>query len=209
MLSNWRQKIAQIQEWNTVERGCLPAVLVGLCYLQYGGWGLGSLYLDTAGELIRRETALALLPLVGAIIAASVLLVLLGLALRQRMPEAEWYQHLTTNFYTLSLVLGGFLVGPLSFVTAVVLTSAPLVGFLILSRHVLLVAAAIAFVIVLGINAAAAYGLLPYAPLLVAPQDTKGALLWTHRPCPWPRPDPRPGPRLRTARRPWPWPARW
>lgn len=180
MHSRWRQKIAQIQEWNTVERGCIPAAVVGLSYLQCGAWGLYSLYRDTAGELVRREAILAMLPQVGAIIAASVFLVLLGLALRKRLPEAEWYQHLTTNFYTLALVLGGFLIGPLSFTTGVVLTSAPIVAFLILSRRVVLVAVPIAFFAMLGINTGTAYGLLPYAPLLVAPHDAESALFWTH-----------------------------
>lgn len=180
MQSRWRQKIAQIQEWNTVERGCIPAAVVGLSYLQYGAWSLYSLYRDTAGEWVRREAILALLPYVGAIIAASLFLVLFGLVLRKRMPEAEWFAHLTTNFYTLALVLGGFLIGPLSFTTGVVLISAPIVAFLILSRRVMLVAVPIAFLAMLGINTATAYDLLPYAPLLVAPHDAESALFWTH-----------------------------
>lgn len=180
MQIHWRQKIAQIQEWNTVERGCIPAGMIGLCYLQYVAWCLYSLYRDTAGDMVRREVVQAVLPLAGAIIAASVLLVLLGVALRKRMPESEWYQHLTTNFYTLALVLGGFLIGPLSFATAVVLTSAPIVAFLILSRRVMLIAVPIALLTVLGINIGTAYGWLPYAPLLVAPHDVESALFWTH-----------------------------
>src|SRR5690554_1178836 len=96
------------------------------------------------------------------------------------MPKTEWFAHLTTNFYTLALVLGGFLIGPLSFTTGVVLISAPIVAFLILSRRVMLVAVPIAFFAMLGINTATAYDLLPYAPLLVAPHDAESALFWTH-----------------------------
>lgn len=55
MQSNWHRKITQIQEWNTVVRGCIPAAMVGLCYLQYVA---NSIHRDTAGHMIRREAAL-------------------------------------------------------------------------------------------------------------------------------------------------------
>jgi diguanylate cyclase (GGDEF)-like protein len=174
------RKFAQIQEWSGVERGCIPAAMVSLCFLQYVAWALYSLYCDPAGVLVQRTAVLAFLPQGLAVIVTGVLLTLLGLVLRKRAPKAEWFQHLTTNFYTLALVWGGFLIGPLNFTTALVLCSAPIVGFIILSRRVMLVAVPIALFAMLGINVGAAYGLLPYAPLLVEPHDTAGALFWTH-----------------------------
>jgi diguanylate cyclase (GGDEF)-like protein len=180
MRETWGQKFAQIQEWSGVERGCIPAAMVALSFLQYLAWALYSLYCDPAGVLVQRAAVLAFLPQGLAVIVTGVLLTLLGLALRKRAPEAQWFQHLTTNFYTLALVWGGFLIGPLNFTTAIVLCSAPLVGFIILSRRVMLVAVPIAFFAMLGINVGTAYGLLPYAPLLVEPHDTAGALFWTH-----------------------------
>jgi diguanylate cyclase (GGDEF)-like protein len=143
-------------------------------------WALYSLLRDPEGILVQRAAVLFFLPQALAVIVIGVLLTLLGLALRKRAPEAEWYQHLTTNFYTLALVWGGFLIGPLNFTTAIVLSSAPIVGFIILPRRVMLVAVPIAFFAMLGINVGTAYGLLPYAPLFVAPHDTASALFWTH-----------------------------
>lgn len=180
MRDTWGRKFAQIQEWSGVERGCIPAAMVALCFLQYVVWALYSLFRDPAGVLVQRAAVLALLPQALTVIAIGVLLTLLGLALRKRAPEAEWYQHLTTNFYTLALVWGGFLIGPLNFITGIVLCSAPIVGFIILSRRVMLVAVPIALFAMLGINVGAAYGLLPYAPAFVKLHDTASALFWTH-----------------------------
>jgi diguanylate cyclase (GGDEF)-like protein len=180
MRQAWRQKLAIIQEWSVVERGCIPAALVALCFVQYSAWGLFALYYDKQGVLIDRAAMLAVLVPELLIIPAGVLIVLLGLALRRRSPDAEWYQHLTANFYGLSLVWGGYLIGPLSFTTGIVLTGAPIIGFILLSRRVMVLAIAVAFFSMLAINLGTAYGLLPYAPLLLSPHDTESALLWTH-----------------------------
>ena len=88
------------------------------------------------------------------------------LFLRRRQPDAEWFMHLAAIYYALSQVWGGYLIGPMSFVTGVVMTGAPLVGFILLTRRVTLVATLVAFGAILAINLAAAYGIYAFAALL-------------------------------------------
>jgi diguanylate cyclase (GGDEF)-like protein len=179
MLDIWRRKLAIIQEWSGVERACVPPVLVALIYTQYLCWVLYCVHL-AGGQLVNAPYLLAQLPVVLGMVTSAVLLVLGGLLLRKYQPDAEWFQHLAANFYGGSLMWGGYVTGTLSFATGVVMSGAPLVGFILLSRRVMLVSTSLAFVALLLLNLCSAYGLLPYAPGILPPHDHASALLWTH-----------------------------
>jgi diguanylate cyclase (GGDEF)-like protein len=174
-----RRKFATVQEWTGVERGCIPIFLTGLIYLQYFFWGLFALGFDDTGKMSDHQVLWVQSLVLMTIITTSALLVIFGLRLNRRQPEALWFQHLGANFYGLCLVWGGYLVGTLSLPAGVVLAGAPIMGFLILDRRVMAVAIAIAFANILAFNLASAHGLLPYAPMLRTPGDVESALFWT------------------------------
>jgi diguanylate cyclase (GGDEF)-like protein len=177
-LKYWRQRLATLQGWTGVERACVPIALTGLLYLQYFFWGLAAQTHDKGQTLINPAFLWPQALLAGVVVLAAALLLMAARALDRRQPEALWFQHLGANFYGLSLVWGGYCTGTLSMPAGVVLAGAPLLGFLLLERRVMLVAIAIAFSAILVLNVASAYGLLPYAPALRAPTDTDSALFW-------------------------------
>lgn len=177
-LDAWRRKLATIQEWSGVERAFIPVVLTGLIYLQYFCWGLFVLSRDDSDRFTHSALLWPQAMVLLAIMVAAAALSLLGMRLRRTQPEAIWFQHLSANFYGVCLVWGGYLVGSLSLPAGIVLAGAPIMGFLILERRVMLVAITVAFLNILLFNLAAVGEWLPYAPLLRSPVDTGSALFW-------------------------------
>lgn len=174
----WRRKLDSVQEWSSVERGCVPIALAGLLYLQYLLWGWFALARDNADALVDAAFLAAQGRVAGAIVAAAALLLVAGRWLDRRQPEALWFQHLGAQFYGLSLAWGAYLAGTLSITTGIVLAGAPLLGFLLLDRRVMVVSITVTFGVVLLLNLLSAGGVLPYAPALRAPGDTGSALFW-------------------------------
>jgi diguanylate cyclase (GGDEF)-like protein len=180
IMQSWRYQLARIQEWSNVERACIPAALVVLTFVHYLIWVALLLYLDKTQVLVDRAALVAAIPPLVVVMGGGVLVTLLGLWLRRRTPEADWFLYLAAFCYSASQIWGGYMVGPLSFVVGIVMTGAPLVGFILLPRRVTLVSTVFAFLVIMAINLATAYDLLPYAPILKSPQDGDSALLWTH-----------------------------
>ena len=103
------------------------------------------------------------------------LLLALGLWLRQRQPNALWYQHLSANTYALVLCAAGYAAGSLNFASGVVLMGAPMVGFILMEPQVVKRAFAIALLAMVGFGLASAYGWLPYAPIMQPPSPSASA----------------------------------
>ncbi|PTQ89340.1 GGDEF domain-containing protein [Agitococcus lubricus] len=177
--SLWR-RLTILQDWSNVERACIPAALVGILYLYYMLWMMVGIHIDGAGRTFNDMAILAILPIAGFIVVCSAALTGLGLYLHQRHIDSPAFLYLCALFYALSQVWGGYLVGSLTFVVGIVMTGAPLIGFLLLPRRVMWIATSTAFFTIFGINIATTEGYLSYAPLLYEPSDVNSALLWTH-----------------------------
>ncbi|MDF2447351.1 MAG: hypothetical protein K0S46_2587 [Moraxellaceae bacterium] len=167
-------------KWNSVERGCAPLLQILLIFAYYIAGARHVLARPDRERLVDAALLEAQLPVMSVLAGGALLLFLLGLALRQRRPDALWFQFLGSQYYCLALVWVGYLTGTLSFATGVVLMGATLTGYVLLDRRVILAGFGVAFTAVLALNLAALQGLLPYAPALRAPADVAGAVFWTH-----------------------------
>lgn len=163
-----------------VEKGCIPAGFLLFIFSQYFIWCYYALTRPDRDRLINVVYVNRLLLIYSAFALGAALLLGFGLWLRKRAPNSIFYQHLTANYYGVTLVFGGYMSGALSFAAGIVLLGATLMGSLLLERRVVMPAFGIAFVTLFGFNLASAFGYLPYAPALVAPTDSASALFWTH-----------------------------
>jgi diguanylate cyclase (GGDEF)-like protein len=177
----WRIELAGVLEWSAVEKGlALPVVLIPL-YVQYILWAIYVLLREDGSQLADivylKSQTLAFL----SFIAGALVLLAVGAFLRKRAPNALWYQHLCANYYSLTLVYCGYIIGSLSFSAGVVLVGAPLVGFILLERKVTYVSWSVALLAIVCMSYAGAVGLLQYAPALVPPTpgDPANQLFWT------------------------------
>ncbi len=173
------QWLRDIQQWSTVDRGMVPMGMLVIALIQHLNWWRYAQTLPAPESLVHLQTLQTHIRTEwGFLLLASGLLAL-GFALRKRMPEAEWYQHLTANAYGLILCWGGYNAGALNFASGVVLMGAPMVGFILLNRGVVKIAFAIALATMLGLSFGSAFGLLPYSPVSVAPFGTDAKVFWT------------------------------
>lgn len=179
MQQNWFQRITSVMEWSFVVRSGFP--LVGLIVL----WTLHSIWagvvvfaIDGGDTIFDLPNYFWILRTIFFIIAGAALLLAYGYRLSQQQREPMWYQYVCASYFALGLVWGGYITGSLSIASGVVLMGAPLFGFLILERRVVLFAFSCAFIALLIFNYASAYHIIPYAPFTHPPADQAGAAIW-------------------------------
>jgi PAS domain S-box-containing protein len=173
-MDRWR-KIDPLQ-WSGVDRCLLWLVLV---------LGLFVFYLFRVDYLLehagvepyfdRRSLALFRRGLVAAI-AASVALLLIGLALRRRTPENRWILHAANQVWWVWTSLSAYAVGPLTTPILGLLLLGGFVSILLFPRRVFVPAMASGMLLLAVTTAAERADLLPYAPLFGAPLEVGGRL---------------------------------
>ncbi len=180
MKGDWYTRLTRILAWGYIARSSAPALLLLLVYAMHLFW-LGATELSSrGGHVFNLEVMRQALPTIYMIMAGAIALLCLGYLLLRLKLEPIWFQHLTANYYGLSLLWGGYLTGSLSMATGTVLMGAPLLGFILLERRVVMMAFIIAVITLFGLNIASAYSLIPYSPLLLAPAAQQDAVMWTH-----------------------------
>ena len=174
-LKRWLQAVPDM---GPVDRGFIPLLLGLPVFLQILLWQVYVLGRpDRAGlinvAVVQHDVQVAL-----AMAGLSVLLLLAGLWLRLRWPRLLAYQHVSVQFYAISMAYWGYEIGTQSFVNGVVMLSAPMVGLIILDRRVVLFGFASGLCIVIAAAFASALGYLPYAPALVPSSNSSSSLFW-------------------------------
>jgi diguanylate cyclase (GGDEF)-like protein len=149
-------------------------------WLAHTIWALFVLFIIEEQRVFSLESFRIQMPIVAMMLVGAVLLLGLGQILQARKLEPLWYQYIGAIYYGLSLVWGGYITGSLSIASGAVLMGAPLLGFLILERRVVVTAFLTSFLALLFFNTASAAEIIPYAPFVNAPTDQASAILWTH-----------------------------
>lgn len=173
------QRVAPVLEWSFIARSSIP--LVGLIFMWtfHLIWaGIVIFILDGGDKVFRRDEYALHLSIVSAMILGAFIILSVGYRLAKKKKEPIWYQALSANYFGLSLVWGGYITGALSAASGIVLMGAPLFGFLILERRVVLGAFATSLLALLLFNYASAWQWIPYAPLTIAPVDQTSAAIW-------------------------------
>ena len=180
MKGDWYSRLTRVLAWGFIARSCTPALLLLLVYGMHLLW-IGVTELSSEQRHVFSPTVMRqALPTTYLIITGAVALLGVGFLLERLKREPIWFQHITANYYSLSLLWGGYLTGSLSLAAGAVLMGAPLLGFILLERRVVMVAFIIALATLFAINIASAYGIIPYSPLLLPPAAQSDPVMWTH-----------------------------
>jgi diguanylate cyclase (GGDEF)-like protein len=177
-VSTIRKRVASLLEWSAVDKSLFVIVTLLVIVTGYMGFAYFAMNLPDADRLVNAGPIRELIGVQVGVLLGCLLIIGACLALRRRRPDALWLQHIATQFYSLSLVVNSYYIGTMAFCTGVVLLGAPVFGLILLERRVVWFATINAVLLLLGLSYATAYGLIPYAPVVVPPTDAYTNLWW-------------------------------
>lgn len=175
----WFRHLEKILEWNTVEKGLLPASFAIPIYTQYFLMCVYASHRQNCEHLVNFHYLSFLKTFLGFMIVGAVVICAAGLMLRKTRPHFLPFQYLSTFYFASSLSVLGYSIGSLSFASGVVLLGAPLLGFILLDRAVVWLCGGFAVLVTIVMAYASALELVPYAPLIIPPTDSASKLFWT------------------------------
>lgn len=166
-----RRQVAAIMEWGAVDKGLLLLVTVIPMHLQFLSWSVYVLTRPDRDRLVRIDLMLQSMQVQIALVFLGLIIAGIGVALRRRRPDLMLFQHVTLQFFSLSLVLMSYTIGTHSFPAGIVLLGAPIFGFILLDRYAVWLATLVAMATLIGLSYASVLGWIPYAPVRL-PADT-------------------------------------
>lgn len=174
----WRKRLAAALEWSVVDKGLVIMLMVIPLYLQYLAWSVYVLNRPDRDHLVQIEAVKTFMTIEVWLIVIGAVIALCGLAIRKRKPDLRLFQHITIQFFGISLVLMGYTIGTMSFPSGIVLLGAPIFGFILLNRREVWLATLTSLTLLIGLSYASTYGWLPYAPVRLQATDFASNLFW-------------------------------
>jgi diguanylate cyclase (GGDEF)-like protein len=173
-----RKRLSAALEWSAVDKGLIILVLILPIFFQYLIWSIYVLSRQDRDRLVNVLVVIDVMKIEIAFITLGIFILLLGLFLRKKNPKSILFQTLALHFFSLSLVAMSYSIGTASFCAGLVLLGAPVFGFILLDRKAVWGATMTALIVLMGLSYITAYGLLPYAPVMITPMDQVSRLFW-------------------------------
>jgi diguanylate cyclase (GGDEF)-like protein len=177
-IRTWRKRLSAALEWSAVDKGLILLVIILPIFCQYLLWSLYVVSRQDRDRLVNVPLVYEVMKIEVAFIALGIMILLVGLYLRQKKPDSIIFQTIALHFFALSLVAMSYSIGTASFCAGLVLLGAPVFGFILLDRKAVWGATITALLVLVGLSYVTAYGLLPYAPVMVAPTDQVSHVFW-------------------------------
>jgi diguanylate cyclase (GGDEF)-like protein len=174
----WRKRLSAALEWSAVDKGLILLVIILPIFCQYLLWSLYVVSRQDRDRLVNVPLVYEVMKIEVAFIALGMMILLVGLYLRQKKSDSIIFQTIALHFFALSLVAMSYSIGTASFCAGLVLLGAPVFGFILLDRKAVWGATITALLVLVGLSYVTAYGLLPYAPVMVAPTDQVSHVFW-------------------------------
>jgi diguanylate cyclase (GGDEF)-like protein len=159
-----RDFLAGWQKWTPVDQQLFHLGLSIALFGNYIVWAIYLLLREDRETLVNMPLHAPLMIMMMGIVAGYGLLIAIGLLIRRRWPGSRLFQVVSQQYFAVTLITVGHVVGMFSFATGVMLVSMPLVGFLYFERRLVWWSLATALLMVIGLGYASAVGLLTYAP---------------------------------------------
>ncbi|MDF3031715.1 MAG: hypothetical protein K0R03_2273 [Moraxellaceae bacterium] len=159
------------QTWSPVDKQIFHLGLSVALFANYMVWAVYLLLRDDRGALVDMAMHGPAMTMMTGVIAGYGVLITVGLLIRRRWPDSRLYQVVGQQYFGLSLIGVGHVIGILGFSTGIMLVSMPLVGFLYFERRIVWWSLATPLLLVVVLGFASATGLVPYAPALAEGMD--------------------------------------
>ena len=147
------------------ERTALLMFAMLLQLASYVAWDIFVILNETYHEFVNVSVAASKVKLIVVSMAVSVALMLLAIRQVQRHQFSRHLMVVAVGFYVVDMLILGWMSGLLAMALGVVLAGATFIGVLMLPPQVVLTAALIAALTILGLGVATLYFGLPYAPV--------------------------------------------
>jgi diguanylate cyclase (GGDEF)-like protein len=156
-------------EWTPTMKTALLAGLGTLQFLLYGGWGLFLLILPNRTDLLNIDHFISTIPIAIPAIVGMAMLSFIGVKINKRYPDSRLYQHFTQQYYAVTLVGFGYLIGTLSLPVGILLVGSPLIGLIFFRPLYVWLGMFTSMSLLLVLSAASAMHYIPYAPVIAQP----------------------------------------
>tara|TARA_R110002073_G_scaffold2938_2_gene19116 strand:- start:60754 stop:63144 length:2391 start_codon:yes stop_codon:yes gene_type:complete len=157
-------------EWTPTMKTALLAGLGTSQFLLYGGWGLFLLILPNREDLLNVDWVISTIPIAIPVILGMALLSFIGIKINRRYPNSPLYQHFTHQYYAITLVGFGYLIGTLSLPVGILLVGSPLIGLIFFRPAYVWFGMLTSMSLLLGLTAMSAMHYIPYAPAIAQPE---------------------------------------
>ena len=147
------------------ERTALLMFAMLLQLASYLAWDIFVIQHEAYHPFVDLDVVFSKVRLILLSMAVSVVLMLLAIRQVQRQQFSEHLMVLAVGFYVVDMLLMGWTAGLLTMALGVVLAGATFIGVLMLPPYVVLTAALIAALTIIGLGGATLYYGLPYAPI--------------------------------------------
>ena len=173
-----RRHIAAIMEWPAVDKGLILLLTVIPLHLQFLSWSVYVLTRPDRDALVNVDYMLESMQVQIGLIFLGMVIAAGGFVLRRRSPDLLLYQHITLQFFAISLVLMGYTIGTNSFPAGIVMLGAPLFGFILLDRFAVWLSTAVGLSTLVGLSYAGVLGWIPHAPVRIVATTLDAQRFW-------------------------------
>lgn len=152
-----------VLDWTPVRKSLLVLVILIVVLVYYWAFQLYQIYFPSKyinhDFLMSEQWGLPLMIFLG------ILLIYAGKKLQDKEWAQQLFAYLSTFYYSITLVILGYVIGLSNMTTGLVMAGAPLFGFVLFQRHIVYAAFGTAAVLIIALSALSAYGHIPYGPL--------------------------------------------
>ena len=171
------QEYSNLMEWGSTAKS---ALLLGITFLAHSQYMLWAYYQISALGANQAHVNVAFILEnkfnLNCLMALTFSLFLFVFSIRKRFPDSELCEHLAAQYYALTLIGFGYIIGTMTVATGVVLAGAPVVGFILFNRRAVILAFTVSLIGHGAISYITTLGEIPYAPIVINLQEANGSL---------------------------------
>lgn len=179
VMSLWNslaERLGNPLDWRSAHKSLFVLAIVWLLVFGYAAWAGIVLSWPFGPESVRVNHVAPYLPWLLLMLGLTTLLVLTTWLAGRFNEDSPWHQHFCAQWYTVILIVLAHFTGIFSLATGVILSGAPVVGFMFLNRSAVFGAMATALVTHVLLSVGATEGMFPYGPMIGPSLDADGSL---------------------------------
>ena len=171
------QEYSNPLEWGSTAKSALLLGMTLFAHSQYMLWAYYQISVPETNQVHVNLTFIVENKLyLNYVVTLTFLLCIFVFSIRKHLPDSKFCEHLAVQYYGLTMVGFGYVIGTMSVAAGVVLAGAPVVGFILFNRRAVILAFVVSLVGHGVISYITTFGEIPYAPLVINLHEANGSL---------------------------------